>query len=247
MPSAGNWTITVFDTAGFDTGTLDGWSVHMEGPAGPGPCEGVFPGACCDGNTGVCTDDVAEANCVGDQLEWYKNTSCTAISCVQHTGACCDGNTGLCVNDVLPGDCVGDQQSWSKGTSCSAIVCEQHTGACCDGNTGLCADDVLPGDCVGDQQSWSKDTACSAVNCVQHTGACCDGVTGICTDDVLPGDCIAAFETWTKGASCASVVCEPAPVTDIPTVSAWGVAILALLLLVLAKVYFRPGKDPAGA
>jgi subtilisin-like proprotein convertase family protein len=38
MDSAGDWTITVFDRVGGDDGTLDQWSVHIDGVGVP-PCE----------------------------------------------------------------------------------------------------------------------------------------------------------------------------------------------------------------
>jgi subtilisin-like proprotein convertase family protein len=87
MDSAGGWTIKVTDTGEGETGVLRGWGVHMQGAAGAGPCDGIFPGACCDRVTGTCTDDVMEADCSGDQLEWFKNALCAEIVCEQHTGA----------------------------------------------------------------------------------------------------------------------------------------------------------------
>ncbi len=44
MNSAGPWTITVSDNAGFDTGTLEHWSLHIDEP-GPSPC--IPSGGCC--------------------------------------------------------------------------------------------------------------------------------------------------------------------------------------------------------
>ena len=38
-------------------------------------------GACCDGTTGVCTDNVESSNCVGGQLTWSNNTLCNAVLC----------------------------------------------------------------------------------------------------------------------------------------------------------------------
>ncbi len=168
-------------------------------------------GACCDGTTGLCADNVDPLQCVGDQQTYHDHQSCAELNppCTQHTGACCDGNTGLCTDDVLPGNCVGDQLTWHKGELCSALnpPCTQHTGACCDGNTGLCADDVLPDNCVGDQLTWHKGELCANLNppCTQHTGACCDGNTGLCSDDVLPGSCVGDQLTWHKGELCANL------------------------------------------
>jgi len=122
--------------------------------------------ACCNGTTGVCTDDVPIENCQGDQQVWFAETLCSEITCEQHTGACCDGTTGVCTDDVLPDNCVGVQQEWFKDTLCTAITCVQHTGACCDGLSGVCTNDVLPEDCQGEKQEWYKDQACQDVGCV---------------------------------------------------------------------------------
>jgi hypothetical protein len=60
---------------------------------------------------------------------------------------------------------------------------------------------------------------------------------GICTDGVIQADCQGENLIWTKGAACSQVDC-PATFQAIPTVSEWGLVVLALLLLVGAKVYF---------
>lgn len=80
-------------------------------------------GACCDGNTGFCTDDVLPGDCLGNQQDWFKDTLCGAIVCDQHTGACCDGLSGSCMDEVLPQDCQGEKQEWYKGQACQDVAC----------------------------------------------------------------------------------------------------------------------------
>jgi len=267
-------------------------------------------GACCDGTTGNCVNDLFEVDCRGDQRAWYQGLDCAGIVCVPHRGACCDGTTGVCTSNVLPGDCVNvdpeDQFTWTKGETCASdggtVDCPQHRGACCDTSPmaggkppeGVCMDNVLPGDCSGPQQEWTKDTLCADLvpPCLERPGACCDLLNGVCAAGIYFGDCQGVQREWTKDASCADVVCEartgaccdhdtfggctvttsaecvPVPGTNklewfklescaavedrgdctheaIPTVSQWGLAILTLLLLTGAKIYF--GRRPAKA
>ncbi len=188
-------------------------------------------GACCDGTTGDCADDVICADCValGGQHECFPGETCTEIItmglCVRHRGACCDGNTGLCADDVFDDNCVGDQFTWFKDETCAVVEargdCEQHRGACCNAALpgGVCTDNVLPGDCVNvdadDQLSWFKGETCAYVEqyglCEEHRGACCDAaaVGGACTDNVLIGDCRNVDPddqfTWSKNETCAEV------------------------------------------
>ncbi len=71
------------------------------------------------------------------------------------------------------------------------------------------------------------------------TGACCFGDPfGHCTDDTLQSACTCTGCVWRPFQSCSEIGCSPQP---IPTVSAWGLAILSLLLMIAAKIIFaRP-------
>jgi hypothetical protein len=193
MDAAGDWTITVSDNAGLDTGTLIRWSLHIAAAPDSAPC------------------DAAE-----------------------FTGACCNRTDGSCTDDVYAGDCEGAQLVWSKNLGCDEVECEEARGACCNGLTGVCTDNVLQGNCIGEQQVWSKDASCSAVQCDAALGACCNTLTGDCSITTF-GDCSDEGQEWTKGAACEDIVCEP---PFIPTVSAWGMIVMVLLLLVAGKVYF---------
>ncbi len=218
-------------------------------------------GACCDHEPlgGVCVDPVFPADCVGGQLEFFLNESCAAVEasgrCEQHGGACCDhspgaggpGPEGACTNDVLPADCVGPQLTWHKSELCADITCLETLGACCDLITGDCVGNVLASACPPgtpgtlEQHSWTKGTTCAAVEaaggCDAEIGACCDGDPfGACTDTTYAG-CQCVKCSWTKLATCATLT-PPCTHNVIPTVSQWGLVVLALLLLSGAKIYF---------
>lgn len=160
MSAAGAWTITVSDNADFDTGALLGWSLHLTA-TGPSPCAGQF-GACCDGNTGLCTDDVLPSACVGDQREYFAGQTCAELdpACEQHRGACCDTLAGICTDNVLPGQCSGVTQIWSKGTPCSGVTCLPPTGACCVRSSGTCTENVSEAQCSSLGGEWSLGIAC---------------------------------------------------------------------------------------
>jgi len=70
-------------------------------------------------------------------------------------------------------------------------------------------------------------------------GACCDGDPfAPCRDDAIASSCQCAGCKWYKLLTCAEVDCTPG---TIPTVSAWGLTVLTLLLMIGAKIAFaRP-------
>jgi hypothetical protein len=211
----------------------------------------ILGGACCDGYTGFCTDgeSVTETACaaISDQTTYYPNKSCAiAPACIRHTGACCDNSVKAahCTDGTYPEDCAGANQTWVKGGSCSATpsVCPALTlGACCTTLDGFCRDDLTQAECDAQgavlQPHFSLDRSCANLDppCSADLGACCDHDTfGGCTDTVF-ADCQGGKLEWSKGASCTDINCLH---EGIPTVSTWGLAVLTLLLLVGAKVYF---------
>lgn len=201
----------------------------------------VLPGSCCDHLTGVCTDDVMAADCMGEFQTYNDNKSCElAGPCDAILGACCNtapGAGGACT-DTLMADCQAD---WTPGVLCSELdpPCEETRGACCNALTGFCSV-VLQSACVGDDLSWSEGLDCSEITCNAALGACCRAseMTAECvqsTQAECPDD--PPFLTWYRDTDCAEITCEPL-FTPIPTVSEWGLVIMALLLLVGGKVYF---------
>jgi hypothetical protein len=204
-------------------------------------------GACCDGY-GACTDDVLEADCqdVGDQWVAQKICGTDAVDCQTVLGACCDttpGGGAVCTDGVLEADCQGTYDEYSLGALCADVTCREVTGACCNGFTGTCTTTTI-GNCSGQNMVWTEATACADVTCEAIPGACCNrlnpdplALDGICTDGVIQADCQGENLVWTKGTLCANVTCD-AIFQPIPTVSEWGIVVLALLLLVGAKIYF---------
>jgi hypothetical protein len=175
----------------------------------------------CDIAGGISPD--ADSNGIPDECE---------------SGACCDGSTGFCVEDVAAALCTGDQHSWSVNTLCKELdpPCTAHPGACCDLLTGICTENVPPSLCLGTQRSWSKGATCNEAGCEAVSGACCDNDPfGGCTDGLTRAQCNCTRCEWTKLALCNDVQCSR---ESIPTVGAWGLAILTLLLLTGAKVRF---------
>jgi len=224
-------------------------------------------GACCDRRIPDvalrCRDGIAKSACTIDdptQVTWTKDTLCAELGlpCAEHTGACCDMSLpgGGCRSRVLPRDCdvSNPQIRWYKDVLCiqdgGTLDCLEHTGACCDQRIAdpavRCRNDIPESLCPIDdprQVQWYKDTPCSAVVCPEHTGACCDGdVFGTCQNDVPASQCGCKKCSFYKDTPCIEIECTH---NVIPTVSQWGLAVLTLLLLTGAKIYF--GRRPAKA
>ncbi len=69
----------------------------------PGPS-----GACCESDTGICTDGVVEGDCTAVNEVWSVGMSCVDGPCSgPATGACCDLGTGSCREDVTAVGCTG--------------------------------------------------------------------------------------------------------------------------------------------
>lgn len=89
----------------------------------PDECEA---GACCDGSTDLCADDVPMALCAGDRRIWSVNTLCAKLepACIAPTGACCDHDPfGACTDGVTSADCNCGQCEWTKLASCDDVAC----------------------------------------------------------------------------------------------------------------------------
>ncbi len=215
-------------------------------------CGSPIPGgACCVGETGLCTDGANETKqgCIlrSPQASFHPNKACGLIECVRHTGACCDNNVGVvhCNEGTYPEDCGGPNRSWVKGGLCSAVpgVCPPLTlGACCDTLAGVCTDGLTLATCGDtnplpntDHSVFTLDATCADTPCDADLGACCDqdsfGGCEVGTNAECQGDKL----EWTKGGSCATSECVHIP---IPTVSTWGLVVLTLVLLSGGKVCF---------
>jgi len=207
-------------------------------------------GACCDGYA-ICTDDVAQGDCQSEGDVWFDQTFCEDVvpACEVTMGACCDrspGAGGAC-RESIEATCQGPNEVWTYLAVCQDVSCTEVLGACCDGVSGSCLDDRLIAQCQGPHATWYQEASCSSFTCDLLPGACCDSHnedplsrSGACVDNVFYTDCRGAGQNWFKGRSCRSVLdldeC-PADYRPIPTVSQWGLVIIAIALLVIAKVY----------
>jgi hypothetical protein len=92
-------------------------------------CEPIF-GACCDPESGVCTDEVAASDCQ-PPLEFTYNTPCEALDppC-GNPGACCDPFTGDCQDGVTELGCPEDYR-FEAGLTCEQLDPPCGTPGCC--------------------------------------------------------------------------------------------------------------------
>jgi len=204
-------------------------------------CGSPIPGgACCHGITGTCVDGVSAAECNGPFDTYSFNKLCSMVGpCVAIEGACCDsapGAGGSC-SQTTQANCTGQYLTWTPAVECSTVACAEVQGACCDRLTGSCSSTLQAAcncaDCV-----WTVGGACGSTPCVTIQGACCVQTeqTAECTQ-TSQAACATLGGTWTRETDCSAVECEPL-FTPIPTVSEWGLVIMALMLLVGGKVYF---------
>lgn len=118
------------------------------------------------------------------------------------------------------------------GTMTMEIVTEGQPWACCDPATFACVN-TEETKCAG---THVEGTLCNDMDppC-SEAGACCDTLTGTCTDS-FASLCDGYLEQFTAGESCSAVTCD---VPDgVPTVTQWGMVVLAVLLLAGLTVKF---------
>ena len=150
----------------------------------------------------------------------------------------CDGGgeTALCNANCTTTRCGDGIVNTHAGEQCDII------GACCDLLSGSCAEGVVSSECLGTHRAWTEGAACAVVVCDAVTGACCDhDPFGACTDGVTRAACDCPTCAWVKLGSCSDLECSHVP---IPAVGEWGLIVLALLLLIGAKLVFRRSNPP---
>ena len=140
--------------------------------------------------------------------------------------------TGLCLNEIACGCLSLTDCKWDGASILPTPVCgngNRDGTEECDPAGGPAdeADCNCPGQCQPD---------CTCPLPPGATGACCDrDPFGGCTDGLTRAECNCARCEWTELALCGDVTCLR---EAIPTVSEWGLLILALSLLTGAKLRF---------
>jgi hypothetical protein len=212
-------------------------------------CDAIWGdrGACCDTNSQVsgpagCRDDVAAADCTAADQHFTKNKSCGSAEvgpcdCVPDCTAFECGSNG----------CGGSCGTCNDGVDCTIDTCDPLKQCLYTPNDGRCDDGLF---CTGTE-------TCTLSGCLPGTNPClsgqlCDDAADVCRNSAccvfsdtsktgktcfivsLSADCALAGGTLHLGQTCEEANCQNA----IPTVSEWGLAITALLLLVGLKVYF---------
>ena len=168
----------------------------------------------------------------------------------------CDEDTDMCTN--MPNDSLCDDGEFCNGTEVcdpngdcqagTAVVCDDGiacTTDSCNDITDECVSSPNNGAC-NDNDPCTLDI-CTGNGCMNSPicGACCQA-DDTCNDQVTLSQCLAiagaSFDG--VGSSCAGDSngnglddnCEPGE--QVPTVSEWGLVILALLLGTMGKLYF---------
>jgi len=219
---------------------------------------------CDDGNTNnndACTNACTTARCGDGIVETgveecddgnaNNNDACTNACTIARCGdgivetgveQCDDGNTNN--NDACTNACTIAR--------CGDGIVETGVEQCDDGNTN---------------NNDACTNACTIARCgdgIVETGVeeCDDGNTApgdgcspfckieVCGNNIIdPGEqCDGTANAPCNGEPCrADCTCQPLPPGPIPTVSEWGLLILALLLLTGAKLCFGRGRDVASA
>jgi hypothetical protein len=209
-------------------GTFCGNPVSMGVCDDPDDCKGGVCTPQYEPSTTLCRP--AASDCDIDDYCTGDGPDCSPDVCVA-AGMACSSDNDTCTDDACNGTC--------GCTHTKNAVC----GACCNKAEvgGGCTDQVPPEDCTGDPQlQHFPGETCAEVDaaglCLEHTGACCDqDPFGICQDTVPESQCNCSKCLWYKDTPCSQIGCVH---NSIPTVSQWGLAVLTLLLLTGAKIYF---------
>ncbi|MCO6436397.1 MAG: hypothetical protein J5J06_04850 [Phycisphaerae bacterium] len=207
---------------------------------------------CCDPYTGqvasaddgnLCTEDTCSITPLGSHRDDGRGTPVHTPIPDALCNACCDA-FGDCANVAAEQDCDGTFFAEIACESPSMPACPTPTlGACCDEMSGVCTETSAAA--CGSTRTFTLGAHCSEITCEPPTGACCNATEGTCTE-TAGADCDCPFCTWHLGQSCDDVP-DPCAAAFIPAASEWGLAVLALVLLITAKVYFGRTERPARA
>ncbi len=186
LDSAGIWTITVYDSVSADGGTLNTWSLHIDG-VGSNPCTGCTTNAQCDDGV-FCNgaETCVAGSCqAGTTVNCNDGVGCTTDTCNEGTASCdnvpnngnCDD--GLFCNGTETCDAVLDCQAGtvvncSDGIACTNDSCNEATNSCDNVTSNANCDDGLF--CNG------AEVCDVALDCQPGTAPNCNDGVG-CTND----------------------------------------------------------------
>jgi Proprotein convertase P-domain len=204
MDSAGVWTITVYDSVSADGGTLDTWSLHIDG-VGSNPCTGCTTNSQCDDGV-FCNGAetcVAGACQAGTAVDCNDGVGCTIDSCNEGTASCDnvanDGNCddGLFCNGAETCDAVNDCQAGTAvncgdGIGCTDDSCNEGTNSCDNVTNNANCDDGLF--CNG------SETCDAALDCQAGSAPNCNDGVGCTTDSC--NEATNSCDNITNDASC---------------------------------------------
>ncbi len=213
MDSAGDWTITIADSAMPDPGTLVEWSLLIDSQVA-NPCtQNLCAGVDCtaldnDCAAGVC--DPANGLCVQDTAS-FAGVECRASTGQCDTAETCDGLNATCPTDQFATGPCDDGNACTLTDTCQAGVCtgsnpvvctpldQCHVAGTCDTGTGLCDDPFAAnGTSCNDNNACTQTDICQAGICTGgnpvictpldqcHVAGTCDTVTGLCDDPFAP-------------------------------------------------------------
>lgn len=128
-------------------------------------------GACCDDQSGICTEGQTQATCEGGGGRFGgAGSNCATIHppCVTPSGACCNDGTGECIDNQTQSACqTGGGRYGGNNSTCVDInppCVAPSSGACCD-DRGVCTEGVLEGDCLDDGSRYGGDgSVCANFN-----------------------------------------------------------------------------------
>jgi len=198
----------------------------------------------CDGEE-VC--DPVNGCQAGPSVDCDDGLACTIDSCDEDSDSCVhETDDSLCNNgefcdgeeicSATEGCVAGPQVNCGDGIACTVDSCDESIDECVNvANSDVCADDD---ECTID--------VCGSEGCrnIQICGACCTDMA-TCVDGVTATECevdmggsFNGIDTTCPGDQDGNGMddaCQPS--ASVPTVSEWGLAVLALLLLTAAKLY----------
>jgi hypothetical protein len=189
----------------------------------------------CTGSSAVCPPDGVQPG----------TTVCRPAANVCDVAELCTGSSTACPNDGFQPD---------------TVVCRFPDSECdaeelCTGISAECPPDLpaVEGTPCSDDGDECTDDFCSGPGamCLHpdngECGACCLGADQ-CMDDVTNSTCLNQMGVFLgPHSTCAEQGDNCADLDRIPTVSQWGLAVLALVLLTGAKLYFRGREIRGGA